>query len=172
MKALLGLGIWTLAALAKAEVDLGVKSDVIASPVRGSQPIVSGMDLLRLVISLVVVLALVKFVLPKLLGKFGGRLSTTAGSSIRVEESAHFASGQLYVVSVRSRTLLLSAGTHGVRCLADLTPGVPNANTAQNFEDPPAFFEVLDAKTDALGPADTSTPTLDFLRSRQGTRST
>lgn len=164
MKGLCVVLAWMGAAVALAQADLGVKADLVATPVRSSQPIVSAMDLLQLVVSLVLVLALVKFALPKLLGKFSGKLSTTAGSSIRIEESAHFANGQLYVVTVRGRTLLLSAGTQGVRCLVDLTQGKPN------LEEPPAFFEMLDAQAAAQEAIVSDTPTLDLLRHRQSAR--
>lgn len=85
-----------------------------ASPI-GAGPI------LQLVLALVLVGAGVKFALPALLKRFGGRLATEVGGSIRIEESAAFPGGRLYVVEARGRTLLLGATTQNVSCLADLT---------------------------------------------------
>lgn len=116
---------------------LGTKKDVVATATNTS-PIVQPGDLFQMVIALVIVGALVKWVLPKMVTKLSRRVSTPLGSSIRVEETATIGANQLQVVTVRGRTLLLGLTTTGVNCLADLTE--PTKAPEQ-----PAFFEVLDA---------------------------
>lgn len=116
---------------------LGTKKDVVSSATNTS-PIVQPGDLFQMVIALVIVGALVKWILPKMVTKLSRRVSTPLGSSIKVEETATIGANQLQVVTVRGRTLLLGLTTSGVNCLADLT--VPS-----KAPDQPAFFDVLDA---------------------------
>ena len=71
--------------------------------------------------ALAIVGAGLKFALPALMKRFGGRISTPTNGSIRIEESAAFPGGRLYVVEARGRTLLLGATSQNVACLADLT---------------------------------------------------
>lgn len=85
-----------------------------ASPV-GIGPVV------QLLLALAVVGAGIKFALPWVMKRFGGRIATQANGSIRIEESAAFPGGKLYVVEARGRTLLLGTTAQNVTCLADLT---------------------------------------------------
>lgn len=85
-----------------------------ASPV-GFGPIV------QMLFALALVGAGIKFALPALMKRFGGRISTQTNGTIRIEESAAFPGGRLYVVEARGRTLLLGATGQNVSCLADLT---------------------------------------------------
>jgi flagellar biogenesis protein FliO len=112
------------------------KPDMVAKAPASPVPV---LDLLQMLVALGVVFALVKWGLPKVVAKMGARLSTPVGSAISVEESAAFGGGQLSVVSVRGRTLLLAVSPQGVTCLADLTEQ-PSPAPEQ-----PAFFEVLDS---------------------------
>ena len=110
----------------------GMKADPIGSGVSASGS--SGVGFMALVQMLVVV----KYALPKFASTFNRRLATGTGSSIKIEESAAFAGGNLYVVSVRGKELLLSASASGVVCLADLAqgPGKPEV---------PGFSDLLEA---------------------------
>ena len=114
--------------------DLGTAAKGMSTDALG----INMMSLLQMLVSLAIVLVLVKLLLPKMLSRFNGNISTDIGSSIKIEESAQFATGRLYVVSVRNRTLLLCANQQGVNCLADLTEqkNIP--------PEPPAFFEMVD----------------------------
>jgi flagellar biogenesis protein FliO len=77
--------------------------------------------------------------MPKLMGKMNKRLVTSAGSDIRIEESASFAGGSLYVVSARGKTLLLSVNAQGVQCLSDLSEARPEPLA-------PTFGELVEAQ--------------------------
>lgn len=106
-----------------------------ASPV-GMGPV------LQLVLALLLVGAGVKVALPAIVKRFGGRLSTEVGSTIRIEESAAFPGGRLYVVEARGRTLLLGATAQSVSCLADLTEN--DFEQALAKAEPPAPNPALD----------------------------
>jgi len=93
-----------------------------------------------MVITLIVIAALIKWVLPKFITKLNRRLTPTLGSSIRIEESAQLAGGMLYVVQVRQKTLLLSVTPAGVSCLSDLSEP-----SSLKVDEPP-FFDILDAE--------------------------
>lgn len=125
---------WGQSALDSAKKDLALPTTSATTNSSGGI-----MQLLQLVIAVGIVLVLLKWLLPKILSKFNKRIHTSLGSSIKIEESASFAGGMLYVVSARNKQLLLCAGQQGVTFLADLTP-------SQNKEpEQDAFFELLDA---------------------------
>lgn len=132
-------GAWTaLAALAQAgEGILGTKADPVTMG-RSGGPGMGVLPLLQMAVAVAVVFLLLKFVVPKAVTKFGKGLKTPASGGIKIEEAAQFAGGTLNVVSVRGRTLLLSVGTQGVSCLADLTE--PNRPTEL-----PTFQEMVDS---------------------------
>jgi hypothetical protein len=115
----------------------GTKKDALSSATGSAG---SAMPLLQMLIALGIVFALLKFALPKVAGKLNKRLITGVNSSIRIEESANFAGGSLYIVNARERTLLLSVGSNGVSCVADLT-------VAEKGPEPPLFSEMLDQAT-------------------------
>lgn len=92
---------------------------------------------LQMVFALGVVLLILKFALPKLAGKLHKKIVTPLNSSLRIEESAQFAGGALYVVSARNKAMLLSVSSTGVQYLADLTDEAPKPPS------PPLFMEVL-----------------------------
>ncbi len=132
-------GLWRLVGVSllmpafSAAQTLGTKSDSAALAGGGSP--VGVMPLLQMLFALGIVFALLRFGLPKVANRLNKHLATPLNSSIRIEESANFAGGALYLVSVKHRTLLLSVGTHGVNCLADVTDPAPVAE--------PATFEEL-----------------------------
>jgi len=117
----------------------GTKADTAPSP--SQTPGLGFMPLLQMMLALGIVLVLIKYVLPKLLGGINKKLVTKSGSGIDIEETASFAGGQLYVVSVRGKTLLLGSSQAGVACLADLGP--KKSKTEQ-----PLFMEMLDKETE------------------------
>jgi flagellar biogenesis protein FliO len=131
-------GLWRLVGVSllmpalSAAQTLGTKSDSAALAGGGSP--VGVMPLLQMLFALGIVFALLRFGLPKVANRLNKHLATPLNSSIRIEESANFAGGALYLVSVKHRTLLLSVGTHGVNCLADVTDPVPIAESA-TFEE-------------------------------------
>jgi hypothetical protein len=115
---------------------LGTKSDVVFASAPSS-----GIPILQMFISLAIVLGLLKFVLPKLATKLNKKLVTPLNSSIKIEESAQFAGGALYVVTARGKSLLLAVSGAGVQCLSDLTPAV-----APKPE--PLFMDILKEEVD------------------------
>ena len=113
---------------------LGTKGDA-SSALQG--PTSTGGSLLQMIIAVLVVFGLMKFMLPKVMAKFGGKLNTGVGSAIKIEESASFQGGTLYLVSVKDRSLLLGVAGTSITTLADLG----NANKP----DPgPTFMDILD----------------------------
>lgn len=118
---------------------LGTKKDPVSTATTSSSPIVQPLDLIQMVVALAIVAALIKWVLPRVIGRLGRRISTPVGSTIKLEESASFGGGQLQIVTVRERTLLLCVATSGVSCLADLT----KADQASRVEHP-VFMDILD----------------------------
>lgn len=123
-------------AFAGDAASLAGKTD--SAPTFSGSPAAVGVGpVVQMLIALGIVLAIVKFILPKFVGKFNRRLTTGIGSAIKIEESAHFAGGTLYVVRAKSKSLLLSVTNQGVACLADIT----EAPTPE----PPSFEELVEA---------------------------
>lgn len=141
----------SIATLALADDGLlGTKADSV-SAFQGSTG--AGGSLLQMVIAVIVVFALMKFLLPKMMSKFGGKLSTKVGSNIKIEESASFPGGTLYVVNVKDKSLLLGVTGTSISTLADLGP--------ISKPDPgPTFMEFLDA-TDGAKAVVTELPTVE-----------
>ncbi|MCO5297977.1 MAG: flagellar biosynthetic protein FliO [Fimbriimonadaceae bacterium] len=117
--------------------DLGTKPDPLTSAAASSGGGLGLMALVQMLIALGIVLAVVKWALPRFASSFNKRLAPGVGSPIKIEESAAFAGGNLYVVSVRGRDLLLASSQAGVSCLADLTP-------AETRPEAPAFGDLLE----------------------------
>lgn len=117
---------------------LGTKADGVSAPGAYTGP-VSGAAIFQLLVALGIVLLLVRYVLPKALTKFNRKLHPSLGG-IRIEESASFAGGNLYVVTARSKTLLLATSGSSVSCLADLT------EAASAAEEPKTFQEMMEGE--------------------------
>ncbi len=98
-----------------------------------SSPGIGVMPIFQMVIALAIVLVILKFILPKMVGKMSKKLATTATSALQIEESANFAGGTLYIVRAKSKTLLLSVSGQGVSCISDLTQA-PNEPEKTEFE--------------------------------------
>jgi flagellar biogenesis protein FliO len=99
------------------------------------------MPFLQMMLALAIVLVLIKFVLPKLMGGINKKAVAKSGPGIDVEESTNFAGGQLHVVTVRGKTLLLGSSTSGLTCLADLGSTRPKA-------DAPLFMDMVAQETE------------------------
>lgn len=113
---------------------LGTKGDG-TSALQG--PASSGGNLLQMIIAVLVVFGLMKYFLPKMVAKFGGKLNPGIGSAIKIEESASFQGGNLYLVSVKDRSILIGVAGTSITTLADLG--------SNNKPDPgPTFMEYLD----------------------------
>ena len=121
-----------------------------------SQSTAGGMnDLVQLGIALVVIVAALKWLAPMVLAKLQGRVRTPLSSSLHVEESATFGAGQLSVVTVRGRTLLLGTTSQSVVFLADLT----EADLAERAQ-PEPFVDLLD-RSEGIAPDLTGKDDLD-----------
>lgn len=133
MRAHASLTILCLAGLAGAQDGLlGTKASAIAAPTSSGGGM-GVMPLIQMALALGVVMLLLKFVLPRMVGKMNKKLTTNTTGGLQIEESATFAGGTLYVVRARTKTLLLSVSTQGVNCLADITE--PEVKTEPDFED-------------------------------------
>lgn len=153
MRSLFTLGLTSLFAFSLAQ-DLGTRPDLPASttsPVPTTSA-VGGLEVVQILVVLGLVFAALKFGIPKLIAKYGNRLSPGLNSSIQVEESTAFGAGQLNVVKVRGKTLLLASTPQGVTCLADLT----DTDASTNAD--PAFFELLDNAVQSDAPTPVSDP--------------
>lgn len=122
---------------------LGTKGNLISSEptsAAAAGPNLGFAQFLPMLVALAIIFVLLKFVAPKMIGKFNKRLSTPLNSPIFLEESASFATGNLQVVTVRGKSLLLAITSQGVTCLSEVPSKAP--------EDPtPAFFELLDKES-------------------------
>lgn len=136
--AAIGALLLSVGAQAQGALDSAKKDLNLPSPSTTNSPGVGAMQLLQLVVAMAAVLFLMKWLLPKLVAKFSKKLNPSLSSSIRIEESASFAGGMLYVVTARNKQLLVCASQQGVSCLADLTDPIDTP------PEPPAFFELLD----------------------------
>jgi hypothetical protein len=128
--------LWAVTSLAFSQEQFpGTKTDLAHSAGQSS----GLMPLFQMAIVAGVILMFLKVWLPKILNRVNRRISTKPGGGISIEESATFAGGTLYVVTARGKTLLLSASTQGVNCLADLT------STSAKADEPSAFIDVLES---------------------------
>ena len=125
---------------AQQSPDLGTKKDFTTAHV-DSAPIVDGWQLAQMLVALTIVFCLVKFGLPKLLGRMGNRFVTSENCTISVRESVSCGASTLQVIDVRGRSLLIAVSPQSVSFLTDLTPVQQG--------DSPAFFELVDAKMGA-----------------------
>lgn len=142
--------------------NLGTKKDIRLDPPSKSTSAIGAGDVFQMVLALAVVLFLLKFAVPKLVGKFGKRTVSGNQGGIQIEESTAFGTGHLNVVSVRGRSFLLAVTPTAVSFLADVTGPVADA-TGPN----PAFFELLDSATaDAAVENPEPTEEADGRRSR------
>lgn len=144
------LALAPTAAFAQA---FGTKKD-LASGVAGtgSGPAVQGMDILQMLLALAVVGILLKWGLPKLLGKFNGWKSAQNAGGMVVKESLAVGAGTVQIVEVRGRTLLLGATPTQINFLADLSEVQAPAPEA------PAFFDILDAELESPSSDDKPNP--------------
>ncbi len=133
------LSVWSFAQEAATTL-AGTKPDIVVNQPAQPQPVVNGFQFVQMIVAVAIVLGLLKFVLPRVVGKVGKGLHTGLNSSIRVEESATFAAGQLHIVSARGKAILIAVTPQGVTTLADLTE-VP---TSPQQTEEPAFFELMD----------------------------
>lgn len=146
--------LWSAAMSLSAQGFPGAKSDPVGSSSNAASGAGIG-SLFNILLALGIVYGLLKFAMPKMLGRMNRKLATGVGSDIRIEESATFAGGSLYVVSARGRSLLLSVGTQGVQCLADLTDPVPKP-------EPPTFGDFVEQEIRAVSAERTpASPTLE-----------
>lgn len=76
--------------------------------------------LAQMLFALAIVGFLLKWVLPRIAGKMTKKLTASPEGGIRVEESAQFAGGNLYIVSARGKSLLISVAGANVATLAEL----------------------------------------------------
>ncbi len=140
----------SFSALAFAQTEFGTKKDLVLPETKSFSTGPGMMPILQMLLAVGVVIGLLKFALPRLMPLMNKRMNARLGSSIRIEETASFAAGTLYIVQAKSRTLLLSCTQQGVSCLADLTESPapvaqPTVASAPAPSPEPAFFELVDA---------------------------
>ncbi len=115
---------------------MGTKRDLVSGAGAATQDGGNGLMLLvQTLFALGIVYLGIRYLLPKFAGRLNRRLSPSLGSEIVIEESAAFAGGALYLVSVRGKNMLLSVNGQSVTCLAE----VP----AKEMVEEPTFGELL-----------------------------
>lgn len=124
---------------------LGTKPDLVVQPT--SRAAVGFPELLQLLVAVGIVLALLKWLMPKALEKLNRRVGSPTGGSLAVEESLSLGTTQLHVVRVGEKRLLLASGSSGVQCLTDL-----GVDETPESKDAPTFFEMVDEKKDSSAP--------------------
>ncbi|HXH60005.1 MAG TPA: hypothetical protein VNI20_01460 [Fimbriimonadaceae bacterium] len=115
---------------------MGTKPDIVVQ--QPATSMVGPWDMVKMLVALLVVFALLKWALPKVVARMNKKLVTKSGSSITIEESASFGGGNLQIITARGRTLLICVTQTGVSCLADLT------DSSGDGQEEPAFFEMVD----------------------------
>jgi len=88
--------------------------------------------LAQMTLALAIVAFLLKWVLPRIAGKVTKKFVTTSGGGIKVEETAQFAGGSLYIISARGKSLLISVSGANVTTLAELS--APTRSAEDPFE--------------------------------------
>lgn len=88
--------------------------------------------LAQMVLALAIVAFLLKWVLPRIAGKFTKKLVASPEGGIQVEESAQFAGGSLYIISARGKSLLVSVAGTNITTLSDLSQ--PTRSQSDAFE--------------------------------------
>ncbi len=127
---------------------MGTKRDLVSGAGAAAPDGGNGLMLLvQTLIALAVVYAGIRYLLPKFAGRLNRRLSPSLGSEIAIEESAAFAGGALYLVSVRGKNMLLSVNGQSVTFLTE----VP----AKEMIEEPTFGELL---REVPEPADETPP--------------
>jgi flagellar biogenesis protein FliO len=116
---------------------LGTKADVLSAASSQAPAGGSVWSILQTILVLGVVLFVLKAFGPKLIAKFSRKLVTSTSGQIKVEESATFAGGSLYVVEARGKSLLLCVGANGVTCLSEL-------ESKPSSLEQPLFMEIVD----------------------------
>lgn len=94
---------------------LGTKSDM--APTTSGSP-VGIMPLVQMLVALAIVAGLVKWVLPKMLGKV---VKGPKNGEITVESTIGLGAGTAHIVSVRGRTLLIGVTANSMTTLAELS---------------------------------------------------
>ena len=75
----------------------------------------------QMLLALVVVLFIVKWVAAKYLTKFAKTGAAKSSGELKIEQAATVSGGQILLMTVRGRTLLVGVGASGFATLADLT---------------------------------------------------
>ena len=131
-------GISFLVVCASAQ-DLGTKPDITLGNPASFSTSSSIMPLVQLAVVVGVIAFALKLLLPRMLPMINKKLNPSLGSRIKIEESASFAGGTLYIVSVGEQSALLSVSTQGVQKVMSLEHASEPSERA--------FFEHVDAKS-------------------------
>jgi flagellar biogenesis protein FliO len=97
----------------------GLKEDPVQNFSHAGAP-VSWQSILQLLVALAIVIAIVRWVVPKYAGKAARRF-TTKSNELSVIEAANLSTGQILLVRVHHKLLLIGATSQEFSLLADLT---------------------------------------------------
>lgn len=133
---------------------LGTKPDITSAPAAGGA-LVGPMEIVQLLAALGLVGALLKWGLPWIISK--SRNGKTGKGLVRVEESVPVGPGQLHVVEVEGRRLLVGSTAQTISLISELN--IPHITIQQpgfaseQIDDAPAFFEMVDERLQEPEPA-------------------
>ncbi|MBS1705881.1 MAG: flagellar biosynthetic protein FliO [Armatimonadetes bacterium] len=118
----------------------GTKPDITLPNSSGFQaPGIGFSQIFQMILAVGIVIALIKFAVPKLAPALTKKFQSGSTAEIKVVESTNFAGGMLHLVTVRGKSILLGSNQQGIQMLADVTG---DSKTEQVEEK--AFFEMVD----------------------------
>jgi flagellar biogenesis protein FliO len=121
-----------IAAAANAQTGfLGTKASPNPAPAPAQGVGIGG--LIQMLAALAIVAFLLKFVLPKLAGKFNGKWLAKPSGQMKLEESLNVPGGALHLVTVRGRTFLLGVTPQAIHTVAEVS-APPQAHVPDPFE--------------------------------------
>lgn len=125
----------------------GLKDDPIRPVSDGVSPLFGIGPLIQMLLALAVVVALIRWLVPKYLAKVGKRCGTASLSpEFQVLDSTLLGAATLHLVKVRGRTLLISTTTSDASLIADLTDepeALPYIPSPKSYEGEEPFAEVF-----------------------------
>ncbi|MFN8138989.1 MAG: flagellar biosynthetic protein FliO [Fimbriimonadales bacterium] len=131
----------------------GLKSDPMP-PFSGGTAPVGVTTLIQMLVALGVVVAVIRFAIPKLGKRFAAKQSGKNSGSLELEETLNLGTHQVYVVRVGEKKLLVGGGAQGVNLIADLSeeaPFIPLSSPIQTLEGESAAFSGVFDRLRRLG---------------------
>ena len=134
----------------------GLRDDPIP-PFSGTSGSIGIGPLFQMLLALGIVVALIKFAIPKLLKRVAKKKVSEVLPAINVIETATVGAGQIHIIDVRGRTLLLGSTAQSLSLVADLTDeastatGFPTFSMTSPYDTPGTSFDEMLSRLNRLG---------------------